>query len=56
MNQREAIIVPSFDNAIFTIILVVLCIIIRFGIIDGTELTFSSEKAALLQKRLSAAR
>jgi len=54
-HKRETIIAHCFVNLLLTEVFVVLCIIITVGIMEGTKLTLTSEKAAPLLKRLTAA-
>ena len=56
MHKRETIIAHRFGNLLLTKVFVVLCIIVAVGIMEGTKLTFTSEKAASLLKRLTAVR
>ena len=50
MHECETIITHHFGDLLFTIVFVVLCIIVNIGIMEGTKLTLSSKKAALLLK------
>jgi len=56
MHKRETIIAHRFGNLLFTKIFVVLCIIVAVGIMEGTKLTLTTEKAAPLLKCLTAVR